>query len=399
MDEFASCHPFQLEEYVQGCLEVMWQLGEFLKEITGLEGITLAPAAGAHGELTAMMMIRRYHEERGSPRSLVLVPDTAHGTNPSSAHVCGYRVKEVPSGERGYMEPSSLKESVSDEVAALMLTNPNTLGIFEENILELSEILHEAGALLYCDGANMNALVGISKPGSMGVDAVHLNLHKTFSTPHGGGGPGAGPVAVSGKLEPYLPVPVVKREGDVFTLDEERPLSIGRIRAFQGHFSVNLKALTYILAVGSDGFRKVAEAAVLNANYVKSRLREYYDLPYGKGILHEVVFSHARQKRNGVTAFDIAKRLIDLGFHPPTIFFPLIIDGALMIEPTETESKEELDRFIDAMIAIAREAEENPSLLHDAPQDTPVKRLDEVRAARKPVLRWRGNPHSRRNED
>jgi glycine dehydrogenase subunit 2 len=350
---------------------------------------TLTPAAGAQGELTGLLLIRAYLEDaQGRPRKKVLIPDSAHGTNPATAVIAGYEVENVRSDERGQIDIAHLKEIVNDDVAAMMVTNPSTLGVFEQRIAEASEILHARGALLYMDGANMNALAGIARPGDFGVDVMHLNLHKTFSTPHGGGGPGAGPVMAKKILEPYLPVPVLAEKNGRLTLESRLPQTIGRMRAFAGNFGVLVRALAYTLAYG-PGIREATEDAVLNANYIRKKLEGVYDLPYDSPSMHEVVFSDARQKKHGVNTMDTAKRLIDYGFHPYTTAFPLIVPGALMIEPTESESKQECDLFVDAMRAIAEEAEANPDLVKSAPHSTRVSRLDEVTAARKPVLRWK----------
>lgn len=386
---FTEVHPLQPEETVQGALALMWHLQEYLAEITGMDAVTLQPAAGAHGEWTGLMMIRAYYEARGEKRTKVLVPDSAHGTNPASATVAGLETVTVPSNERGLVDLEALKRLADENTAALMLTNPNTLGLFEEQIVEIAKIVHDVGSLLYYDGANANAIMGIARPGDMGFDVVHLNLHKTFTTPHGGGGPGAGPVGVKKALIPFLPVPVVVKEGDRYRLDYDRPQSIGRVKGFYGNFGMLVRAYAYIRTMGPDGLRQVAENAVLNANYLMRRLAPYFDLPYDRHCKHEFVLSGRRQKKLGVRTLDMAKRLLDFGFHPPTIYFPLIVDECLMIEPTETESKETLDAFADAMIQIAKEAEENPDIVLSAPHTTVVKRLDEVRAARKPILRWR----------
>ncbi|WP_054669075.1 aminomethyl-transferring glycine dehydrogenase subunit GcvPB [Calditerricola satsumensis] len=385
---FAHVHPLQPEEMVQGALELMWHLQEYLAEITGMDAVTLQPAAGAHGEWTGLMMIRAYHEARGEKRTKVIVPDSAHGTNPASATVAGMQTVTIPSDARGLVDLEALKRAVDENTAALMLTNPNTLGLFEEDILEIAKIVHDVGGLLYYDGANANAILGIARPGDMGFDVVHLNLHKTFTTPHGGGGPGAGPVGVKKDLIPFLPVPVVVKEGDRYRLDYDRPQSIGRVKGFYGNFGMLVRAYAYIRTMGPEGLRQVSECAVLNANYLMRRLAPYFDLPYDRHCKHEFVLSGRRQKKLGVRTLDMAKRLLDFGFHPPTIYFPLIVDECLMIEPTETEAKETLDAFADAMIQIAKEAEENPDLVLNAPHTTVVKRLDEVTAARKPILRW-----------
>jgi glycine dehydrogenase subunit 2 len=384
----AQTHPLAPEELVQGNLELMKMLEKLLLEITGLEAITLQPAAGAHGELTGMMLIRAYHQARGNPRKYVLIPDSAHGTNPSSAHICGYTVKEIKSNERGTVSVEDLARLMDEDVAALMLTNPNTLGVFESDICQIADIVHSKGGFLYMDGANLNALAGITRPGDLKVDVMHLNLHKTFSTPHGGGGPGAGPVAVKKILEPFLPVPVIEEKAGTYHLNYQRPQSIGRVRSFYGQFLVAVKALAYILSLGPAGLKEMAETAVLNSNYLRKNLEGLYELKYDTPTLHECVFSDKYQKDYGVTNLDISKRLLDYGLHPPTMSFPLIVHGALMIEPTETESRRDLDLFIEAMKAIAREAKEDPELLKTAPHVTYVRRLDEVQAARNPVLRW-----------
>ncbi len=388
MDGFTSVHPYQPDHTVQGCLELIYELERMLSEITGMDHYMMQPAAGAHGELAGMMMIRSCLAKRGNPREVVLIPDSAHGTNPSSAHICGYRVEEIKSENRGCVDIRDLQRRINDNVAALMITNPNTLGVFEENIQEISDLLHSRGAFLYCDGANMNALIGINRPGDAGVDVLHLNLHKTFSTPHGGGGPGAGPVGVKKELAPYLAIPVVECRDGKYFLNYDLPDSIGKIRSFFGNFLVLVRAYAYILSLGHNGLKEIAEAAVLNANYIRKELEDTYYLPYSHPTMHEVVFSDKNLEATGVKTQDIAKRLLDYGFHPPTIYFPLIVKGALMIEPTESESKEELDGFIKAMKAIAEEAWNDPDLVKKAPHTTPVRRLDEVIAARKPKLKW-----------
>jgi len=386
--DFLGSHPYAPSELVQGNLEVLKTLEECLVEITGMDAFTLQPSAGAQGEIVGMMLIRACLKERGDPRKLVLIPDSAHGTNPSSAHICGYRVREVKSNDRGTIDLDALARDMTEEVAALMVTNPNTLGVFESDILRIGEIVHAKGGLVYMDGANMNALVGKFRPGDMGVDIIHLNLHKTFSTPHGGGGPGSGPVGVKKQLEPLLPIPVVEKGKAGYSLDFSRPRSIGRVRSFYGNFLVELKALAYILTLGAAGLKEVAEIAVLNSNYIRKSLEGVYHLKYASPTLHDCVFSDKFQKERGILNIDIAKRLIDFGLHPPTMSFPLIVPGALMIEPTETESRRDLDQFIGAMKAIAREAVETPELLKSAPHVSPVRRLDETAAARNPVLRW-----------
>jgi len=389
LDGIASEHPLQPAELAQGCLRILHALEKCLLEVTGMDAVTLQPAAGAQGELTGLLLIRAYLQSQGNPRKKVLVPDSAHGTNPATAVIAGYEVENIKSNARGQIDVALLQKIVNDDVAALMLTNPNTLGIFEENIAQIAEVLHAKGALLYMDGANMNALAGVARPGEFGVDVMHLNLHKTFSTPHGGGGPGAGPVTVMKRFEPFLPVPVVVEKGDgKLAFDYNRPKSVGRVRAFFGNFGVLVRALAYTLAYG-PGIRQATEDAVLNANYIRKGLEGHYDLPYSLPSMHEVVFSDTRQRKNGVTTVDIAKRLIDYGFHPYTTAFPLIVTGALMIEPTESECKEECDLFIEAMCAIAEEAAANPELVKTAPHTTRVGRLDEVTAARKPILRWK----------
>ena len=386
---FSGVHPSAPPDTVQGCLEVIKSLEDALAEITGLDAFTVQPSAGAQGELVGMMLIHAYLKSRGNPRKFVLIPDSAHGTNPSSAHVCGYQVQEVKSDPAGRVDLAALEKAMTEDVAALMATNPNTLGIFESDICEIARIVHSKGGLLYMDGANMNALTGVVRPGDMGVDVLHINLHKTFSTPHGGGGPGSGPVGVVKVLEPFLPIPVVVRRGDGFGLVADRPLSIGRVRSFFGNFLVAVKALAYIRTLGPRGLREVAEVSVLNANYIRKGLEGVYDLKYDAPSMHECVFSDKLQKEaSGVTNLDIAKLLIDYGFHPPTMSFPLIVHGALMIEPTETESKRDLDGFIEAMKAIDREARENPDVLRAAHHRSPVRRLDETGAARNPILRW-----------
>jgi glycine dehydrogenase subunit 2 len=385
---FAASHPLAPVDLVQGDLQVLKMLEDFLCEIAGMDAFTLHPAAGAHGELVGMMLVRAALEARGDARKYVLIPDSAHGTNPSSAHICGYTVREIKSNENGTIDLASLDEAMTGEVAALMVTNPNTLGVFESDICRIAEIVHAKGGLFYMDGANMNALTGVVRPGDMGVDVMHINLHKTFSTPHGGGGPGSGPVGVKKELAPFLPIPVVVEKGGRYALDFDRPRSIGRVRSYFGNFAVIVRALCYILSLGPKGVREIAEFAVLNANYIRKSLEGEYHLKYATASMHECVFSDKFQKELGITNLDIAKRLIDYGVHPPTMSFPLIVHGALMIEPTETESRRDLDIFIDAMKAIAKEAKENPDVLRAAPHVTYVGRLDEVAAAKFPVLRW-----------
>ena len=392
---FAGLHPLMEEHDAQGALQVIHELQECLAEITGLPGVSLQPAAGAHGEMTGIMMIRafldkRHGENASVVRRTMLIPDSAHGTNPASAHLSGFSVKTIRSTSEGLTDLDHLRELCAHgDVAGLMLTNPNTLGLFESNIKEICRIIHDAGALVYMDGANMNALVGIARPGDMGVDVIHLNLHKTFSTPHGGGGPGSGPVCCTRELEPFLPKPLVIKSGDIFQLDSDRPHSIGRVKAFYGNYGMMLRALSYIYTHGFDGLREATEAAVLNARYVANGLSPDYDKPFAGAPMHEVVFTDKRQSRKGVHTLDIAKRLIDYGFHPMTIYFPLIVQGAMLIEPTESVGRQELDQFIDAMRSISHEAVENPDLVLNAPHSTRIGRLDEAAAARKPVLRWK----------
>jgi len=387
---FALSHPLQPDHQVQGNLALLWHIEQTLIEIFGMPRVTLQPVAGAHGELTGILMVHKALSTSGNARKYILIPDSAHGTNPASAAFAGYQIKELKSNSRGTVDIDTLAAAVTEDVAALMITVPNTLGVFESDIKRFADILHEKGAYLYCDGANLNSFVGIARPGDMGIDVIHSNLHKTFSTPHGGGGPGAGPVGVSKRLVPFLPTPTIERRDDgTFYLDHGHPESIGRVRAFNGNFNVLVRALTYMRSMGPDGLRRIAQIAVLNANYIRARLRGSYHLPYDAPSLHEVVFSDKLQTPKDVHTLDIAKRLMDYGFHPPTIYFPLIVAGALMIEPTESEPKEELDAFCDAMIAIAKECEERPELVRSAPHTTPVRRLDEARAARQPVLRWR----------
>jgi glycine dehydrogenase subunit 2 len=387
---FSAIHPYQPEETAQGALRLMYELQEMLGEIVGLPAVSLQPAAGAHGELAGMLMIRACHEARGGgPRTKVLIPDSAHGTNPATATMVGYSTVPLKSDRRGNVDLDSLRQLMDEDTAGLMLTMPNTLGLFDEHMLEISEIVHKAGGLVYGDGANLNALLGIAKPGDLGFDVIHINLHKTFATPHGGGGPGAGVVAAGEVLAEYLPVPVVRRSPDgSYTLSSDLPNSIGRVRSFYGNFGVLVRAYAYIRALGAEGLRKAGENAILNANYLRTRLQRAYDLPYPRACMHEFVISGRRQRASGVRTLDIAKRLIDFGFHPPTIYFPLVVEEAMMIEPTETEGKETLDAFADALLEIAREAKESPDTLRSAPHGTVIGRLDEAAAARKPKLRW-----------
>jgi glycine dehydrogenase subunit 2 len=386
---FASLHPLVEDDAAQGALELEWELQEILRELTGLDAVSLQPAAGSQGELTGLMLFRAYFSERGEDdmRRRIVIPDTAHGTNPASVTMTGYELTPVKTDTRGNIDLDDLRTKVDERTAGLMLTNPSTLGLFDENIEEITRIFHEAGALMYYDGANLNAVCGISRPGDMGFDVVHINLHKTFSQPHGGGGPGGGPIAVRASLEPFLPVPVVARDGATFRLDHDRPKSIGRVRAFSGPFGVFVRSYAFMRSYG-PALREMSEVAVLNANYLLARLKEAYDLPYDRLCMHEFVLSARMLKReHGIAALDVAKRLMDYGFHPPTVYFPLVVPEALMIEPTETEAKETLDAFAEAMLAIAREAAERPELLREAPHDQPVRRLDEVRAAKRPILR------------
>ncbi len=386
---FSHIHPYQDTSTIQGALEMMYDLQVHLEEITGMDEITLQPAAGSQGEWTALMIFKAFHEANGeSHRNEVIVPDSAHGTNPSSAAVAGFKVVEVKSNNKGLVDIEDLKKVVNENTAALMLTNPNTLGLFETQIAEMSEIVHEAGGKMYYDGANLNAIMGYTRPGDMGFDAVHLNLHKTFTGPHGGGGPGSGPIGVTEELKPFLPKPVVTEKDGVYDFDYDLPQSIGMVKTYYGNFGINVRAYTYIRTLGAEGLKKVSESAVLNANYIMRGVEDRYELPFTQHCKHEFVISGNKQKKQGVTTLDIAKRLMDFDIHPPTVYFPLIVDEALMIEPTETESKETLDHFIDTMNQIADETENNQDIIHSAPHKTSVKRLDETRASRKPVLRW-----------
>ncbi len=385
---FSFLHPCQPEESIQGALELLSLTEGYLAEITGMDRVTFQPAAGAHGELAGMMLIKAYHLSRNENRRQVLVPDSAHGTNPASAAMAGFNIVEIPSNERGLVDLKALRAALSGDTAALMLTNPNTLGLFEQEILEIAGAVHEAGGLLYYDGANLNAIMGYTRPGDMGFDVVHLNLHKTFATPHGGGGPGSGPVGVKEHLSGFLPVPVVESGEDGYHLKWDLPLSIGKIHGFYGNFGVIVKAYTYLVMMGAEGLKKASTDAVLNANYLMHRLKETYDLPYDQICKHEFVLSARRQKKKGAAALDIAKALMDYGFHPPTVYFPLIVEEALMIEPTETECKKTLDQFVEAMEEICRRVDEDPAYIAGAPYTTPVGRLDEVKAARHPRVRW-----------
>jgi glycine dehydrogenase subunit 2 len=395
---FRDLHPYQEDDAAQGALELMWRLQEILGEIAGLPAVTLQPAAGSQGELTGLMLMRAYFADRGEERDTIITADTAHGTNPASVTMAGYELEKVETDARGNLDLDDLRAKVNERTAGLMLTNPSTLGLFDENIEEVARIFHDAGALLYYDGANLNAVVGISRPGDMGFDIVHYNLHKTFSQPHGGGGPGGGPVAVRDSIEPYLPVPRVVREGDEYRLDSGKPKSIGRVRGFAGPFGVFVRSYAFIRAYGPE-LRDMSEVAVLNANYLLARLRDVYDLPYDRHCMHEFVLSARTLKReHGITALDVAKRLMDYGIHPPTVYFPLVVPEALMIEPTETEPKERLDGFIEAMRRIAEEAATQPELLHEAPHGRPVRRLDEVRAVKQPIVRYRFEEQAERAE-
>lgn len=392
---FSQIHPLQPEDTVQGALKLMYQLRDCLLEIGGMDEITFQPSAGAQGELTGLLMIKAYHQKNREKRTQVIIPDSAHGTNPASLTIAGFELVEVKSNSLGLVDVEELKKVVSEKTAAFMLTNPNTLGLFEREILEIAKIIHDAGALLYMDGANLNALLGIVRPGDMGFDVVHFNLHKTFSTPHGGGGPGAGPVGVKKNLEPFLPVPLVARKVEKsgkerFFLDYKRPNSIGKLQAFYGNFGILVRGLAYILANGPEGLRMIAEDAIINANYILKKLKEFYHLPYQERCMHELVLSGNKQKAKGVKTMDIAKRLLDFGIHAPTVYFPLIVPEALMIEPTESESKESVDEFIAAMIQIAKEVETDPDLVRNAPHNTPVARLDELKAAKELDVRWSG---------
>jgi glycine dehydrogenase subunit 2 len=387
---FQRLHPHQPEETVQGALELLWRLERALCEITGMDRTTFQPPAGASGELTGLLVMRAFHTMNGNPRSKIVIPDSAHGTNPASVSLSGYKVAQVPSDSRGLVDVSQLEKLVDQDVAGLMLTNPNTLGLFEEEIQAIAAVMHRVGALLYYDGANLNAIIGRARPGDMGFDIVHMNTHKTFATPHGGGGPGAGPVAVNARLERFLPAPVVgfDEEAGRYFWDHDRPDAIGRVHGFNGNFGVLVRAFAYVFGHGRDGLREVGERAVLNANYLACLVKEAYPLAFAGQPMHEFVATAKQYRSNGVRAMDIAKRVIDLGFHPSTVYFPLVVEEAMMVEPTETESKETLDAFAEALVQVSREAVENPHLLHEAPVTTPVRRLDEAKAARELKLRW-----------
>ena len=388
LEGFTDLHPFSDEDDCQGALELMYKLQEALKKVTGMDAITLQPAAGAQGELTGMMVIKKYFEVKGEKRTKVIIPDSAHGTNPASAHLCGFEIVPVKSNDKGQVDIEALKTLVNSDVAAIMMTNPNTLGIFEENVLEISKLMHDNGSLLYYDGANFNAIMGYTNPKLMGFDVVHLNLHKTFATPHGGGGPGAGPVGVVDALREFLPAPVIDFDGQKYFRNYNIKHSVGQVRSFYGNFGVLVRAYAYILMMGNN-LRNATEDAVLNANYIKEKLKKYYDLPYDEPCMHEFVLSGERQKHDfGVTTLNIAKRLMDFNIHPPTVYFPLIVHEAIMVEPTESETKIKLDEFINAMIKIAKEAELEPEKILSAPHKTPVVRVDETNAARHPDLKF-----------
>lgn len=384
---FAAAHPLAGEQFSQGALKLMYDLEKYLAEITGFQAVTLQPAAGAHGELAGMLMIHAYHEKKGKQRSKIIIPDTAHGTNPASASLCGYKSVNVKSGPDGILDPQTIQEIMDEDTAGIMITNPNTLGLFESNIRVISDIVHSKGGLVYGDGANMNAIMGVVKPGEIGIDILHLNLHKTFSTPHGGGGPGAGPVAVTKELAPFLPVPKIKKHKNTYSFVSDCPDSIGRLHTFYGHFGIMIRAYAYILSMGYKGLEHVSKLAVLNANYIKEKLKTVLNLPYDQPCMHECVFNDNLQKEYNITTMDMAKRLLDYGFHPPTVYFPLVVEGAFMVEPTETESKESIDQFIEAIKEIVTEAKQNPEKFKKAPFLTKVTRLDEVTAARKPCLK------------
>ena len=390
---FSEVHPMQPEETVQGALQLQYELQQYLAELSGFDAVTLQPAAGAHGELVGVLTIRAYHLARGDKaRTKILVPDAAHGTNPATAAMCGFQVVTLKSDKRGNVDLEHLRRMVGPDTAGMMLTNPNTLGLFDENLIEVSEIVHKAGGLMYGDGANFNAILGVARPGDLGFDVMHINLHKTFSTPHGGGGPGSGPVCAKSHLAAYLPTPIVEAEdknGQTRYFFRDLPQTVGKVRSFWGNFGMHVRAYTYIRVHGPEGLRAIGENAVLNANYMMNKLKDVYDLPYERTCMHEFVLSGRKQKAKGVKTLDIAKRLLDYGYHSPTIYFPLIVEEAIMIEPTETESKTTLDKFIEDMRQIAREVDEEPELVKSAPHNTPVLRLDETTAARKPQVRFK----------
>lgn len=388
MPGFREIHPLQDDNGIQGALALAKRVQDYLAEVTGLPGVTLHPCSGAQGELTALLVCKAYFEDHGENRGIVLIPDSAHGTNPASCAIAGLRTVAVKTGPDGLVDVDDFKKKLTPDVACAMITNPNTLGLFESNIHEIAEALHKNGSFLYMDGANFNAIVGVTRPGDFGVDMMHINLHKTFTQPHGGGGPGAGPICVNSKLEPYLPVPRVVEDKDGYRLDEESPKSIGRMRGFAMNFGVMVRSYAYMRRLGAEGTRRIAEYAVLNANYIRVKVAKEYFIPYNRICMHEFVATSKNQRENGIHTIDIAKRLIDLGYHPPTVYFPLVVTEAIMIEPTETESKDTLDRFIQSMKQVAQEAITNPQLLLDAPVTTPVRRLDEVKAAKEPDLRF-----------
>ena len=388
-DGFANLHPYQNQEQCQGILQILYEFERTLIGICGMDAFSLQPAAGAHGEFIGMLISRAYNVKEGRRRNKIIIPDSAHGTNPASASMCGFDIVEIKSNSQGLVDIEALKRIIDNDVSALMLTNPNTLGLFEKDILKIAEIVHDVDALLYLDGANMDAMLGIARPGDMGIDMLHLNLHKTFSTPHGGGGPGAGPLGVVKKLIPFLPAPIIIKKDNSYGWQYDFPDSIGRVKPFYGNIGVIIRAYAYLVSVGSEGLGKISESALVNANYLRKRLSDYIEIPYGERCMHEFVASTRKLKANGITTLDIAKRLLDYGFHSPTIYFPLIVEDALMIEPTDTETRETLDEFADALIKILKEAKTNPEILKKAPHNTPVSRLDEVQAARKPDLRWR----------
>jgi glycine dehydrogenase subunit 2 len=389
LNGFARLHPYQPDELNQGALQLIHEMEGLLAELSGMDAVTLHPSAGAQGELAGMLMLAAYFRDKGNPRKKIIIPDTAHGTNPASCKLTGFSAIPVKSNDNGVITPESIDAVMDEHTAALMITNPNTLGLFEEHIKEISDIVHDKGGLIFCDGANLNAIMGISRPGDIGIDIIQLNLHKTFSTPHGGGGPGSGPVGVKSFLEPYLPKPRIKKKGERFFLDYNHPKSIGRLRAFHMNFGIVVRGYSYIRAMGGEGLKKASEMAVLNANYIMEALKGHYHLPYERPCMHECVFSDTLQSECNVNTLDIAKRLIDYGFHPPTIYFPLVVKGALMVEPTETESKETLDSFIDAMKKIAFESKKDPDTVRSSPHTTSMGRLNEAKAARNPVLRWK----------
>jgi glycine dehydrogenase subunit 2 len=386
---FSEIHPEQPEETVQGALKLMYELEKYLEEITGMKAVTLQPAAGSHGELTGTMIIQKYHQLKGNQKKYILIPDSAHGTNPSSASSVDYDVVSVKSNDKGCIDPEDLEKKLSDEVAGMMITNPNTLGLFEEEIEKINKMIHDYDGIIYMDGANLNALFGVAKPADMGFDIVHMNLHKTFSTPHGGGGPGSGPIGVVEELEPYLPVPRIVKNDDIYSLSTAYPQSIGRMLGYYGHFGVIVRAYTYISMLGEEGLKEVSRNAVLNANYIRKKLSRLYDIPFNRPCMHEFVASGQKHKKEyGVKALDIAKRMLDYGVHAPTVYFPLVVKEAMMIEPTETEAKQNLDKFINIMEKIDKEAKQDPDKLKHAPYETPVRRLDELKANKELNVKW-----------